>query len=171
MTPSLKFTVSAWLNEFERRWTQASGDCQPEPAKLAAKLEDRVLAEWVREMGSRDNALALVHRMRGQLRAGAIDRAFEEMERRKTHDAHLLKMMMSPHLKASAALRRGGRPKDDEKRRRDIRMARSFLDKNPHPRFSESALKADIGRADGLGRSAAIEAINRGLKILSCERD
>ena len=51
---------------------------------------------------------------------------------------------------------------------RDSQMAQEFLNKksNPHSFRSDSALKEEIGKRHDLGRSASIEAINRGLKSL-----
>jgi hypothetical protein len=49
---------------------------------------------------------------------------------------------------------------------RDRRMAQEFLREKGGPSTSESALKAEIGERYDLGRSAAIEAVNRGLKDL-----
>jgi hypothetical protein len=59
----------------------------------------------------------------------------------------------------------GGRPADVD---RDIAMARAFQ-RGPTPgsRLSPTALKEEIGKAWGLKRSAAITAVDRGLKILS----
>ena len=48
---------------------------------------------------------------------------------------------------------------------RDRRMAQEFLRKRGSS-TSDSALKAEIGERHDLGRSASIEAINRGLKDL-----
>ncbi|MET3521455.1 hypothetical protein [Mesorhizobium abyssinicae] len=50
---------------------------------------------------------------------------------------------------------------------RDVSMAKEFQERRKSSRRSATALKEEIGRAYGLGRSASIEAINCGLKKLS----
>jgi hypothetical protein len=50
---------------------------------------------------------------------------------------------------------------------RDLAMARAFLEQRPSSRKSDTELKKGIGVQFGLGRSAAIEAVNRGLRNLS----
>jgi len=52
---------------------------------------------------------------------------------------------------------------------RDIAMARQFQVRSATSRKSASALKTDIGREYGLSRSTAIQAIDRGLQLLSEE--
>ena len=49
---------------------------------------------------------------------------------------------------------------------RNWKMAQKFLNKKSNSYKSDSALKAEIGKLHSLGRSASIEAINRGLKAL-----
>jgi hypothetical protein len=52
---------------------------------------------------------------------------------------------------------------------RDIEMAREFLRRRratPSAKMSDSALKVGIGKKKGLKRSAAIEAIDKGLEAL-----
>lgn len=78
-----------------------------------------------------------------------------------------------PLVETGAKIRerpRGGR-EDPE---RDKRMAREFLRQRPpgsNPgKKSPTALKKEIGKAEGLKRSAAIEAVDRGLKLLKSER-
>jgi hypothetical protein len=69
------------------------------------------------------------------------------------------------YAKSVAAGHRGGR-EPGETKERDIQMAREFQKRRSSSSRSDSALKADIGRKHELKRSAAIEAVNRGLKKL-----
>jgi hypothetical protein len=65
--------------------------------------------------------------------------------------------------KSREGAQRGGRRKPQ----RDIKMAVEFLSlKKRAPKISNSALKEKIGKKHSLSRSAAIDAINRGLKRL-----
>ena len=52
---------------------------------------------------------------------------------------------------------------------RDMKMAKEFHKKKKTTDISKSALMADIGRRYGLRRSASIEAIKRGQKLLASE--
>ena len=61
---------------------------------------------------------------------------------------------------------RGG-PPPGQKAERDRDLAREYLRRQKESGLSATALKEKIGRGRGLGRSASIEAINRGVKILS----
>ena len=61
---------------------------------------------------------------------------------------------------------RGGR-EPGETIPRDIQMAREYEQRRPTSYLSPTALKIDIGRKHDLKRSAAIDAIDRGLKKLS----
>ena len=81
-------------------------------------------------------------------------------------------------LDVAAGAARGGRSRaaDIGRRDRDLELAREYQRRRPGSRLSDSALKADIGKhhvikENGrpwppIGRSAAIAAINRGLKML-----
>ena len=70
-----------------------------------------------------------------------------------------------------AGARRGGRSKNASTAQRDIAMAHAYLKQRPLRRLSDTALKAEIGKAQEkpLGRSASINAIARGLQILSSQ--
>jgi hypothetical protein len=74
------------------------------------------------------------------------------------------------HKVASSAIKTGHGNKTaregPRKSGRDIQMAISFLERRRR-RLTDTALKVAIGKQHGLGRSAAIEAVNRGLKKLS----
>lgn len=61
---------------------------------------------------------------------------------------------------------RGGPPPGRTKQR-DSELAQKYLRRQKESGLSATALKAKIGKDSGLGRSASIEAIDRGLKILS----
>lgn len=50
---------------------------------------------------------------------------------------------------------------------RDTNLARIFLDRRGSTHLSPTALKVEIGAKEGLGRSQSIDAIDRGLRILS----
>lgn len=64
--------------------------------------------------------------------------------------------------------RRGGKMKGNRNRQRNIDMAREFRkQRQAGSRRSDSDLKEKIGEAYGIRRSAAIAAINEGLKFLS----
>jgi len=61
---------------------------------------------------------------------------------------------------------KGGR-KRGETISRDMRLAKEFQRKRLSSPLSDTALKQAIGKKDELGRSASVEAVNRGLKKLS----
>lgn len=63
---------------------------------------------------------------------------------------------------------KGGRPPNTTAAR-DVEMAKEFTRRSEGGHKSPTALKADIGKLHGLSRSAAVAAIDRGLKILSGE--
>lgn len=56
--------------------------------------------------------------------------------------------------------KRGGESRQDPKR--DLKMWREFERRRPTSSKSDTALKVEIGRQNKLGRSAAIDACNRG---------
>lgn len=60
-----------------------------------------------------------------------------------------------------------GRALSDGNTARNNDMAREFKRRRPGSKLSDTALKISIGREQGLGRSASIEAIKQGLKKLS----
>lgn len=53
------------------------------------------------------------------------------------------------------------------RKQRDVRLAREYQARSPHPRWKPSVLMAEIGKSVGLSRSASIDAIKRGLQKLS----
>lgn len=63
----------------------------------------------------------------------------------------------------------GDRDQLDDKSIRNMAMAREFLRRKRNFQGSASSLQEKIGREKGLKRSAAIEAINRGLKLLPAQ--
>jgi hypothetical protein len=64
------------------------------------------------------------------------------------------------------ALLNAAERKGNSYRPRNIRMAREFRQRRPSWNKSATALMEDIGKRDGLGRSASVNAINKGLKIV-----
>ena len=62
-------------------------------------------------------------------------------------------------------LNKGGRPLGI-KRKRNVEMAREYLQRKAETAKSASALMEDIGKRYKLGRSAAITAIKSGLKMV-----
>ena len=68
--------------------------------------------------------------------------------------------------------KRGGRRKNKATAERDVRLAKEYQARLPHSRLTPTALKTKIGKEQKppLSRSAAVDAINRGLKISSGER-
>lgn len=61
---------------------------------------------------------------------------------------------------------RGGRPAGQNDRR-DKELATEYLERKETSHLSPTRLKESIGKRRGLARTTAIDAINRGLKILS----
>lgn len=87
-------------------------------------------------------------------------------------DRALMMMFYLGHKVASSGIKTGHADKTRSGPRNDSRnlaMARRFQARRAVSRKSDSALKAEIGREYSVGRSTAIEAINRGLQILSEE--
>jgi hypothetical protein len=70
-------------------------------------------------------------------------------------------------VKFADGLQRAGAKKGKANRPRNIQMAKEYLAKLPSwaPK-SETALMVRIGKSRGLGRSASIDAINEGIKIV-----
>ena len=61
----------------------------------------------------------------------------------------------------------GGRARKGINAERDLDLAKQYRERRKDSNLSDSALKAKIGEKVGLKRSAAIEAVDKGLKILS----
>ena len=74
--------------------------------------------------------------------------------------------------KIREASKLGGRRKNKALPFRDVQLAKIYQARRPHSRMTPTALKRKIGEEQKrpLKRSAAVDAINRGLKILSGER-
>jgi hypothetical protein len=72
--------------------------------------------------------------------------------------------------KVRAAAKLGGRRKSVAVTKRDIALAQEFLSRRLNSEISPTALKTEIGKQHNLKRSAAIDAIDRGLKIVSGKR-
>ena len=91
-----------------------------------------------------------------------------EMQKR-VHDAAVDPNPVDRLLETGAKIHRrqnkGGRSRNANDGR-NRKMAAEFLQRYGHTGLSATALKADIGKAHGLGRRASITAIDRGLKIL-----
>jgi hypothetical protein len=64
------------------------------------------------------------------------------------------------------ALVRAGERKANYYRPRNVRMSEEFLKRWPRWGGSKTALMKAIGKKEGLGRSASIEAVEKGLKII-----
>jgi hypothetical protein len=81
---------------------------------------------------------------------------------------HLLHAVRGQKIQAAA--KRGGRRKSAATAKRDTALAREFQARRPNSGLSPTALKTEIGEQHNLKRSAAIDAIDRGLKIVSGKR-
>jgi hypothetical protein len=68
--------------------------------------------------------------------------------------------------KFDAALQRAAEGRANHYQPRNIEMARVFQKKLPSWGRSRTALMVDIGKAQGLERSASIEAVESGLKVV-----
>ena len=68
--------------------------------------------------------------------------------------------------KFDEALQRAAEHKANSYRPRNAQMAKEFLKRLPSWDQSETALMQAIGKKEGLGRSASIEAVKKGLKIV-----
>jgi hypothetical protein len=68
------------------------------------------------------------------------------------------------HVRSIEGARSSGKTRAARYRVRNRELADEFLHLKPGSRKTPSALKAEIGKKAGLGRSAAIAAIDRGLK-------
>jgi hypothetical protein len=104
-----------------------------------------------------------IYRMRRRWKSSA-DFAEYGMDR----DLLLNRLRETSEEKHKQAAEKGRRQRAVEISERNKQMAEEFLQKrkNLPSHISGSALKAEIGKHHGLGRSASIEAINRGLKSL-----
>ena len=68
--------------------------------------------------------------------------------------------------KFADALQRAAKHKANSYRPRNVRLAEEFLKRRRRWHGSKTALMHTIGKQEGLGRSASIEAIESGLKIV-----
>lgn len=109
---------------------------------------------------------------KGEATAGALQAAYElgALHQEAKFKLRFEKAVLTG-APVRAGARRGGRRKSSTTTARDVAMARLYLEQRPHPRLSDTALKAQIGKAQkrSLERSAAVAAIDRGLEILSGE--
>jgi hypothetical protein len=98
-------------------------------------------------------------------------RRVRRLRAQEDHDGALMEMFFLGAKWASAHIKQGHAEKTRAGPRtqgRDTEMARIFLEKcSRSAGASETKLKIKVGEKFGLKRSAAIEAIDRGLKILS----
>ena len=76
---------------------------------------------------------------------------------------------IAAHMLALDGARRSGNAREKQNKKRNVLVAREFLLCRPSARGSETALKAAVGRKFGLRRTAAIDAVNQGLRILSAD--
>jgi hypothetical protein len=70
-------------------------------------------------------------------------------------------------IQSIAGARRGGKARSSKNRSRNAEMAQEFQRRSSRSRKSRHALMEEIGRDRGLSRSAAVEAIKAGEKVLS----
>jgi type IV secretory pathway TraG/TraD family ATPase VirD4 len=82
-------------------------------------------------------------------------------------NAFLARFALRLAVQQKRNLEKNRRQRCQPKRDRDMQMAREFLRRRKTSHLSNSALKAEIGRANSLRRSASIDGINSGLKLLT----
>jgi hypothetical protein len=158
-----KNSVAAFLSLEAKYYELAAKDAEAQIAKVEARVKD-ICKQTIPDrdpFGEFDERF--IFRMRRRSKSSA-DFAEYVMYR----DLLLNRLREISEEKHRRAAEKGRRQRAVEKSERNKQMAEEFLQKRKLPsNKSESALKAEIGRKHhGLGRSASIEAIKRGLKSL-----
>jgi hypothetical protein len=137
------------------------------------ELRDLPDKDYDSRIGYSARFLQLIASLRGRLKRGetdadALQKAYELGA---LHQEARFKLKYEPDVKIGAPVRRGVKKAGDERAAkyspRNLAMAKEFLRRSEGgTRLSPSKLKQDIGSkwAPPLGRSASIEAINRGLE-------
>ena len=165
MAKDRKNSVAAFLSLEAKHYELAAKDAEAQIAKVEARVKD-ICKQTIPdrdpfgEFGER-----FIYRMRRRWRSAA-----DFAEYGTYRDLLLNRLREISEEKHKQAAEKGRRQRAAEKSERDKRMAEEYLQKKALPSNkykSDSALKAEIGsKHDDLGRSASIEAINRGLKSL-----
>ncbi len=104
--------------------------------------------------------------VRRHYHAGNVNLALNTLRHLEERVAQLMAPLIETGKKIHDAAARGGRPLG-QKRSRDIELAREFKRLFNGARQSATAIKISLGKKHKLSRSAAIAAVDRGLKILS----
>jgi hypothetical protein len=158
-----KNSVAAFLSLEAKYYELTAKDAEAQIAKVEALVKD-ICKQTIPdrdpfgEFGER-----FIYRMRRRFKSSA-DFAEYVVDR----ELLLNRLREISEEKHRHAAEKGRRQRAVEISERNKQMAEEFLQKrkNLFSYVSDSALKADIGEQRGLGRSASIEAIDRGLKSL-----
>jgi hypothetical protein len=163
-------SLTIWAEAIEGYVTDAGDDLPAELEKLAASFTDRALADWVRDHGNPRNIRREVARVRLKMARGDLVGALKVRDGFETDRRFMEQLLNRPYMLTGRKLRdrpnKGGRAPGSTAER-DRAMAEEFLRRCQASNKSDTALKEEIGRKAGLKRSAAVAAINRGVKKLS----
>jgi hypothetical protein len=135
---------------------------------FALKVDDPVVVKWLQTSASREHIEGVLANIRDFIAVGNIEQAEITADRFEALGQHIDRLIKQRWTETGNRMLerddKGGRPKETD---RDVELAREYqLRSQGERRMSDTSLKVEIGGAVGLKRSAAIEAVNRGLRIL-----
>lgn len=133
--------------------------------KFFSGMEEALLSQPPSEKNA--NILVHIEILREARQCGDIDLAIAAALNVGFAFVHELSGLAEKGLASEDGARRGGEARRGSTEQRDVELATEFRTRRASARCSDTALKTEIGKAHGLSRTQAIEAINRGLKKLS----
>jgi hypothetical protein len=164
--------LNAELRFYEERLGKIDTSYTDLIEELAKRTQDQALAQTFRLIPSLLNRI--LADARSELQRGDVVAADQELERAKKWISFLQAHLQKRYVKTGHSQLKGaseaGKKRAEKSAVRNRAMAEEFKRRRATtPEWkSDTAIKTEIGKERGIeSRSAAIEAINAGLKILS----
>lgn len=161
-------TITSMSVQHIRARIDKEGAIRAEAHAQAAKLTDSAMVLLFRDAFDSRRTRRELDAVEFLLGQGAIVDAAQRLEALRNGREFVLERLRTRFgvVGWKVSKRSIGR-KPGSKESRNVRMAREFLRRSSNCGMSASALKADIGKKEKLGRTQSIEAINEGLTKLS----
>jgi len=159
--PSYLKAAGKWLRKIKKR----PGDIRATPDIRP----DGRGGTFISKETDPDVALALCERIRRDLEAGEFELAISGRRDLEGRVRAIQARRTDPLIKIGTKCKTSGAAGGRRNPERDLRMAEAFMSGagGKNGSRSKTARKIAIGAAEGLGRSASIDAVNRGLRRLA----
>jgi hypothetical protein len=161
------------INYYEYKAKLVRDDYLAEVEELAQRTRDGDLAEYYRSTLKPGKILSKIEYARALLQVGDIEGADQRLEELKTNvefvESHLRQRYFTAGWRHIKHVSEAGKKRAEKFSHRNRALAEEFRErrKSTPKSKSDTAIKVEIGKENGLEKTAAIDAIDAGLKILS----